>query len=460
MAVLDDLAGFLAAPPPAYIAPEPLERARMALVDLIGVTLAGTREPLAGVLSAFQSASGENGPCTLIGQPGTVTPASAAFLNGASGHALDYDDSSFVLGGHPSVVIYPGLLALAEARGLAGSDVLSSYVAGFEVMCRIAAVVNFHHYEKGWHPTATLGVFGAAAGAARLLRLSQAKTVVALAFAAASASGLKESFGSMAKPVQVGRAASCGVLAATLAEHGLTAPATALEGPRGFFNVYNGEGTYDLAQVAIDPGRPELMRSGLQFKRYACCGTTHVAIDAALDLREQDGFDAGAIEDIRLEVNARRRPHVDRPVIDDPLGAKFSLQFTVAAALLDGYVGLDHFTPAAIARRDISALMGRVAVGDFEGGAAQLGQPCRLQVTMAGGRQLTVRLDGPRGRSVAEYTHYMDRKFTDCASQVLTSEAVAALRAQLDAFPASPSVVPLLRATRPFLDTEPARSNP
>lgn len=456
MTALDGLAAFLVAPPPAYAAPAALARARMALVDLVGVTLAGTQEPVAAVLRAHHAATAETGACSLIGMGGTATAPTAAFLNGAVGHALDFDDSNFLLGGHPSVAILPGLLALAEARDLSGRAVLESYVAGFEVMCRIAAAVNFHHYEKGWHPTATLGTFGAAAGAARLLGLPQAQAVAALAFAAASASGIKESFGSMAKPVQVGQAASRGVLAAMLAEQGLTAPVTALDGKRGFFEVYDGAGNYDPAKLAIDPEVPELLRSGLKFKRYACCGSTHVAIDAALALRSATkGFDPTAIRSVRLLVNPRRRPHVDRPQIDEPLGAKFSLQYTVAAALIDGAVGLGHFSPQAVARQDIAALMARVAVGDLDG-LTGLAQGCALEVDLGGAAPLSVRLDGPQGRDATEFADFLDRKFTDCAGQVLTPAQVAHLHAQLGAFAALPSAGALMRATRPDT-TSPAR---
>jgi 2-methylcitrate dehydratase PrpD len=447
MAALDDLAGFLVSPPPAYSASESIERARMALVDLVGVTLAGTREPVARVLLTHHAATGEQGPCGLMGSTHTAAPASAAFLNAAVGHALDLDDSNFVLGGHPSVVILPGLLALAEARNLPGLAVLEAYVAGFEVMCSISAAVNLHHYEAGWHPTATLGTFGAAAGAARLMRLSHDRTVAALALAAASASGVKESFGSMAKPFQVGQAASRGVLAAQLAELGMTAPATALDGPRGFFEVYNGAGNYDATALVIDPDAPELMRSGLKFKRYACCGSTHVAIDAAIALRQAEGFDAEAIGSVRLNVNPRRRPHVDRPRIDEPLAAKFSLQYTVAAALLDGHVGLEHFSPAAIGRKDISRLMERVTVGDLDG-LDDLAQDCELEVDTARS-MLSVRLDGPRGRDASDFAAFLDGKFADCAGQVLAPGAVARLRELLDGFAGLPSPAALIRAARP-----------
>lgn len=445
---LGALGAFLAAPPPAYRSDAARARARMALVDLLGVTIAGTREPLADLLAAHHAANADRGAASLIGLAGTASPTQAAFLNGALGHALDFDDSSFVLGGHPSVVILPGLLALAEAGGHGGRAVLEAYVAGFEVLSRIAAAVNFHHYEKGWHPTATLGVFGAAAGAARLLGLDAGRAATALALAASCASGTKESFGTMAKPLQVGQAASRGVLAAQLAALGATAPASALDGARGYFALYNGAGTVAPDRLAIDPDMPELMRSGLRFKRYACCGATHVAIDAALQLRAQDGFEPTRIADVRLDVNPRRRPHVDRPVISEPLGAKFSLQYTVAAALLDGAVGLGHFTPEAVRRPDIAALMARVRVGDLPA-AEGLAQPCRLEVTLDDGRSLRACLDAPLGRETDAYAAYMERKFHDCAGRALPPAAVARLWDMLGGIDGAEALTPLLRATQP-----------
>jgi 2-methylcitrate dehydratase PrpD len=177
---------------------------------------------------------------------------------------------------------------------------------------------------------------------------------------------------------------------------------------------------------------PELMRSGLKFKRYACCGSTHVGIDAAVALRQTEGFEAAAIERVRLNVNPRRRPHVDRPKIDEPLGAKFSLQYTVAAALLDGLVGLGHFSQASVRRRDIAELMAKVTVGNLDG-LSDLAQGCVLEVDTAQAT-LSISLDGPQGRDVTEFAGFLNQKFEDCAGQVLDVGRVARLRDLLDGF--------------------------
>jgi 2-methylcitrate dehydratase PrpD len=346
--------------------------------------------------------------------------------------------------------LVPGLLALAEQQQLSGRAVLEAYVAGFEVMMRIAATVNFHHYEKGWHPTATLGVFGAAAAAARLMQLDATACANALGLAASFSSGIKENFGSIAKSIQVGNAASRGLLAAQLAAQGATAAQTALDGARGFFEVFNGAQTYNLQQLAIDPDHPELMRSGISFKRYACCGSTHVGIDAALRLRAQAGFDAQKIRSVRLEINARRIPHVNRPVLSEPLAAKFSLQYTVAAALCDGGVGLSHFTPEAITRPDLRALMAKVEIGAIAQTSEALGQPCRLRVQMHDGAELEVSLDGPLGREIEAYPTYMEQKFLDCASQALDMAASRRLFALLCEFENAPDVAALLAASLPL----------
>jgi 2-methylcitrate dehydratase PrpD len=455
MSALGPLADFIAGPPPSYAAPEVLDRATLAVIDLVAVTLGAALEPVATMLVEYHLEASGAGAASVIGQGARATPVDAAFINGAIGHALDYDDSNFVLGGHPSVTILPGLFALGEARNCSGRDVLEAYIVGFEVMTRIAAAVNFHHYEKGWHPTATLGVFGAAGAASRMLRLDCKRAMNALGLAASCASGIKENFGTMTKPIQVGQAASKGLLMALLAARGATASTTALDGRRGFFELYNGAGEYQASALEIDARQPELMRSGIMFKRYACCGSTHVGIDAALELKARHGFDAADISAIRLNINRRRIPHVDRPGVDEPLEAKFSLQYTLAAALRDGAVGLSQFTAAAIARPDIKALMAKVTVGAVPDATNALGQPCVLEVDLDDGRTLSTRLDGPVGRDIGAYPQYMERKFADCALQVLDEDAAEELFSRLRAFGDQALVSSVMAAT----STQPRRAS-
>src|SRR5499427_4398942 len=188
-----------------------LEWAKTGILDTVGVTLAGSAEPCAQIMLRVCT---DTGPALVFGSAQRLSVTDAALVNGTASHALDFDDCSNTLGGHPSVPILPGLFALADAMPVSGRDFLAAYVAGFETETRIARAVNFHHYDKGWHPTATLGIFGATAAASRPLELTQDQTATALAIAASFSSGLKANFGTMTKPLHVGHCARNGVMAA------------------------------------------------------------------------------------------------------------------------------------------------------------------------------------------------------------------------------------------------------
>jgi 2-methylcitrate dehydratase PrpD len=259
-----------------------VEWAKTGILDTVGVTLAGSLEPCARI--ALRVCTG-TGPALVFGSAQRLSVADAALVNGTASHALDFDDCSNTLGGHPSVPILPGLFALADATAVNGRDFIAAYVAGFETETRIARAVNFHHYDKGWHPTATLGVFGATAAASRLLELTEDQIATALAIAASFSSGLKANFGTMTKPLHVGHCARNGVMAAMLAREGMTAGHDAFEHRQGFFNVFNGSGNYDADAVLRDWAAPlDIVTPGIAIKSYPCCGSTHPAIDAMLDL--------------------------------------------------------------------------------------------------------------------------------------------------------------------------------
>src|SRR6266702_1936530 len=231
-----------------------LRWARIGILDTVGVTLAGAGEPCARIARAVAAPS--SGTALLFGRAERMKPTDAAFVNGTAAHALDFDDCSNTLGGHPSAPILPALFALADERRASGRDFVTAYVAGFEAQARLARAVNFHHYDKGWHPTATLGVFGACAASSRLLGLDAAQTATALSIAASFSSGLKANFGTMTKPLHVGHAARNGLLAAMLAREGLTAGSEAFQHKQGFFDVYNGAGNFDADAALRDWADP------------------------------------------------------------------------------------------------------------------------------------------------------------------------------------------------------------
>src|SRR3954462_339132 len=203
--------------------PEPVRAwARQCVLDYYGVALAGADDPLAKILLDELAEAGGAAQAGLIGHAARLPALSAALVNGAIGHALDYDDVNLAMPGHPSVAILPGLLALAEQRRSSGRDVIAAFVAGYETACRIGSAMAPGHYDLGFHATGTVGCLGAAAACARPLGLDAEATAQALGIAGTQAAGLKSQFGTMCKPFHAGKASHNGLLAARLTARGLS----------------------------------------------------------------------------------------------------------------------------------------------------------------------------------------------------------------------------------------------
>lgn len=295
------------------------------IIDTIGAMLLGASGPVNAALQAALADDLVDGPAFVFGRGSRTGVLDAALINGTSAHANDYDDMACSMGGRPSAPLVPVVLALGEALGASGAQVIEAYVVGFEAECRIGRVVNPHHYEGGWHPTSTLGVFGAAA-AARLLRLDRDRTVAALTLAASMASGLKANFGTMAKPLQVGQCARSGLMAAKLANVGFTANPAALEHPLGVFASYDGLDNIHLERLFDHPsGRLEIEQDSIGLKPFPFCGSTHPVARAMLALRAR-GLHPKDIDSVLISVNRRRLPHTDNPSPMTPLEARFSVQ--------------------------------------------------------------------------------------------------------------------------------------
>ncbi len=419
----------VAAPPSAA-----RRRAATALLDTVGVTLAGAAEPASRIVQDVVAAEGRES-CTVLGTPARADAAGAALANGTAAHALDFDDMCFVSLAHPSAPLVSAVIAAGESGGARGGALLDAYVVGFEIEARLGRVMNPRHYERGWHPTSTLGTLGAAAAASRLFGLDAVRTAHALAIAASSASGLKENFGTMVKPLHAGLAARNGVLAARLAERGMTASALAIDGPQGFLRAMDSEGD-DLAAEVADVGtRWEILDTGITVKLYPSCAGTHPTIDAILDLRRREGLSADMVERIDVGVDAIT-PTVllyDRPATG--LEAKFSMPFCAAAAMVDGRVGIDTFDAARLDDPRIAAFMRRVRMTvdpALDPDAPPLTE-ASVRVVLRDGRELTRSAHGARGypdrpASDAE----LGEKFLACAMRAISeraaTEALAMLR--------------------------------
>lgn len=335
-----------------------VEFARHCVLDFIGVCIAGRVEPCVTLLA---DCLGESvGSSSVVGRPQPTTAPTASFVNATAAHALDYDDTHTGMRGHPTAPVLAAVLALAEGRRLSGQAALRALIVGIEAECLLGELLGAEHYERGWHSTATLGTFGAALGCCSLLELDEGRCAHAVGLAATQASGLRAAFGTMAKPIQVGAAARAGLEAAVLSAAGVTGPAQVLEGELGFASLH-GAGAARTTEQSKDPDRWYLPQT--RFKYHASCFLTHSAIEAARTIAQSVGGDHGRITRLDAHVSATAAQVCDRPAPGDALEAKFSLQATVAMALL----GIDTADPAAfddatLQRPGLADVMARVRV--------------------------------------------------------------------------------------------------
>ena len=418
--------------------PDAIHWAKVGILDYAGVTLAGSREDAARLVERALAPGA--GPSVVFGSDRRVGPLDAAAINGAASHALDFDDCNNTFGGHPSVPLLPALFALADDVGASGRDFLTAYVTGFEVETKIAMGVHLHHYTKGWHPTATLGVFGAAAACAKLMGLNEERTATALAIAASLASGIKANFGTMVKPLHVGHCTRNGLFAALLAREGYTAnPGSVFEHKHGFFEVFNGAGNYDAAKILPAWANPlDIVKPGIAIKQYPCCGSTHPALDAMLELVRRHELKPEQVARIESWTHARRLEHTNRPDPKSALDAKFSVQYCLSRALTDGAIKIEHFEGEAFRDPAVRRVLPRVHAAAYT--TAQFPADnhfgAEVKVTTIDGKVFTMKVDQPLGRTSANALSpgLLKEKFENCSARVLPQDAVAKLYTAIQGF--------------------------
>ncbi|MEJ0016055.1 MAG: MmgE/PrpD family protein [Acetobacteraceae bacterium] len=433
MSIAEQLAAHIGNVDYTALPPEALHWARVAILDTVGCTLAGADEPCARIVARVAAS---DGPCLVFGTAHRTAPLDAALINGTAAHALDFDDCSNTLGGHPSAPVLPALFALAETRAVDGRAFLAAYVAGWETETRLARGVNFHHYEKGWHPTATVGVFGATAACCHLLGLAPPTTATALGLAASFASGVKANFGTMTKPLHVGHSARNGLLAALLVAEGFTANAGALEHGQGFLRVFNGEGNFDADAILRYWGDPwDIVQPGVAIKQYPCCGSTHPAVDAMLALVREHGLTPAMVERVDSWTHPRRLAHTNRPDPQSELDAKFSVQYCLARALLDGRVSLEHFEGESFRTPAIRALLPRIHAAPHPDMPMATTEHfgAEVRVALTDGRVVVAKVARPLGRGPENPLPepLLEAKFLNCATRALPMAAAEQLLALL-----------------------------
>jgi 2-methylcitrate dehydratase PrpD len=421
------VAEFVACTPSGDIPAEAREQARRAFLDTLGVTLAGSREDAARIAAEIACEQDGSEEASLLGHGFRAPASEAALVNGTSAHALDFDDVSMSMRGHPSVPLVPAVLAVGEKLESNGRDVIDAFVLGFEVECKFGRLIGRPHYELGWHPTATFGTLGAAAACARLLRLDPDRTRMALGIAASLASGARRNFGSMTKPLHAGWAARNGVVAATLADRGFTADDEALEATDGWLHAASGGAPVDSSSIARLGAPWEIVAPGIGVKLYPCCYFTHLAIDAALQVRPEIAPHVKEIDAVRVSVSPGTMMVLRKAPPQSGLEGKFSMEYVVAAALAHGEVTLSTFLDETVSRPDLKELAARVRVSeDGPPSNAPIGGSAVVEIAFRDREPIrSRRAEVPRGdpQNPLSWAQLTD-KFRDCATPVLDPEQI------------------------------------
>ncbi|MGH7847455.1 MAG: MmgE/PrpD family protein [Candidatus Binatia bacterium] len=406
------------------IPPEVVATAKTALLDCLGVALAGSQEDCAKICAGIARQENANGEATLLGQGFKSSALCAALANGTAAHALDYDHS-FTMMGQPTAPIIPAIVSLGDSLGASGRAVLEAYVCGFEVTAKLA--LSLKDSTQDWHAPGTLGSLGATVACAKLLQLNASEFAMALGMTASMASGVAANFGTMTKPLHVGLGARNGVLAAKLAQAGYTANAKALEAGGGFLETF-----YLAAPPENGPlnelGRVhELIDAGIKIKAYPCGGLAHTAIDAVLDMRATHQIAPDAVESIEANVSQHTYSRIAFKIPQTALQGKFSMGYILARAIIDGKIGLDTFTDSAIRDRRVLELAEKVNMKlDPALNASAAGtRPAKVTIRLKGGKSFSREVVSPKGSAESPLSaDELKEKFVECARRAIKEPAI------------------------------------
>ena len=399
------------------------------VLDGLGVILAGTTERGSKILHTYVRQIGGKQECTVLGAGFKAPAAKAALSNGVSGHAMDYDDTQlstskeavYGLLTHPTIPVLSSALATAEQLKSTGKEFLLAYIMGVEAECRIADAINPRHYQAGFHTTATIGGLGATVAVGKLLRLKEDALERALALGASMASGLRENFGTMTKPLHAGRSAENGVTAAQLAKRGFTSAKGILEAKRGLFNAM--AGGFDETKIAGRLGHPYFMQEpGISIKPYPSGSLSHPAQDLILDMVKEHGINASDIEAIDVGTNSNVPNALIYPMPTNALEGKFSIPFCMAIGVLERKAGIAQFQDRKVREPKVVEMMKRVTlyVDDEMEGLGYDQVRSRIRIKLKDGRTVEGRADVAKGHPLKPMSwEELGEKFRDCGRLVL-----------------------------------------
>ena len=442
---------------------EVVELGKKSILDGLGLALAGSKAQTGTLCRQYLEKIGAcDGKSTIIGSARKTSPRFAAFVNGVSIHADDFDDTQLAVAKdrvygllvHPTVPVLPAILALAEMGGVSGKQLTLAYHLGVEVECKIAEAISPRHYQDGFHSTGTCGPFGSAAACAKLLWFERSKILNTFGLVASQSGGLRENFGTMTKPFQAGHAAESGVVAAELGALGWTAAEQILEADRGFFHAFGG--SYDPAAIMDRLGRPwTFVSPGISLKPYPSGSLTHPAMTEVARLIEANNIQAAQVEKIDVGANHNMTTTLLHHQPKTGLEAKFSMEFCIAILLLEHEAGLKEFSDKVVQRADVQEMIRRVNfyVDPEAEGAGYDKMTSLLKIHLKNGSFIVGRADFGKGSPANPMTfEEAAAKFRGCAGyadwpKVKTERIIAFVKA-LDSAPDVRALSPLLSAER------------
>ena len=443
------------------IPPDAIQQAKRCVIDGIGVILAGSTVRGSAIVREYVQSISDRREATALGPDRLMAPVPlAALANGASGHAMDYDDTqlsttpdrTFGLLTHPTLPPLVASLAISERTGLSGAAFLEAFLVGFEVECKIAEAIDPNHYERGFHSSGTAGTFGSAAAAAKLLKLNDQQVGHMLAIASSMASGIRVNFGTMTKPLHVARASENGVVAADLAARGFTGGDDGLDGQWGFFQVFGGGA--DLDRLVGVLGRPyAIVNPGVSVKPYPCGSLSHPSLDAMLKLVVDHDLKPEQIKAVRLRAGSNILEPLRYRTAKTELEAKFSIPFLLSSIIIRRKAGIREFTDEFVASDPVQRMMERVTPVFDAKIEAQGFNKIRsiVEVDLADGRTLVQPSDDQyRGGPERPFTRQeLHDKFADCAQLVLSPDRVQRALAQLESIDTLQDIRELVRTLSP-----------
>ena len=406
---------------------EVIHAAKRCIVDVVGVSLAATAHSLPRRVLDHARRVYASGAASVLGFPDSLSPVGAALVNGTAGHALDFDDTSYTGIMHGSTVVLPAALAATEEVTGDGRRLLEAFIAGSEVAYAVAMLCTTRHYFKGWWSTATFGVFGAAAAAARGLGLSVKETTAALALAGAQAGGQKVAFGTDAKPYIAGRTAATGVEAALLAGRGLAGPKAIFEGKTGFLQMLN-DGHAETDSIGALGKLWRLVHPGIFFKQYPVCSGAHAAVELTERLLRENGLSGDDVRNVICEVT----PVVAMSLVYDRPSrwqeAQFSMPFAIGTILARRRLDIANLTNEIFVDPQVRAAMAKVEMRQVDSLHTQEApEGARVTVITVRGSEIQGYLEQPTGMPGNPLSdEQLHEKFLRCAA----SGGISALRRQ------------------------------